>query len=164
MGKNKVIAVAPILSIVFGGLGAFYTILGYFLCAYPEDLDAMLTGRVFVVIGLCILLAALIIFICHKNRQQKIEQLVENGRYIWCRVVNIVPNTTINFNGQHPYMLVCEYTDHCNHTYRFKSSSLRYPPDRRIIGQQVRVFYQNENFRPYYVELSRLIPELSDLT
>lgn len=162
MGRNKIISVAPILSIAFGGLGAFYTILGCLLCRSIEDPESVLTGQIFVLIGLCMLLAAFIIFLFHRSRKKKIEQLVENGRYVWCRVVNIIPNTSVNFNGQHPYIVVCEYTDHCDHTYRFKSSSLRFSPDRRIIGQQVRVFYQNENFRPYYVEISRLVPELAE--
>ena len=164
MRKNKIISVAPILAITFGIMGGFYTILGYCLSRSLADPDAMLTGQIFVVIGLCMLLAAMIVFICHRNRKNQIAQLVENGQYIWCRVVDIVPNTAVTFNNQHPYIVLCQYTDHCDHTHQFKSCSLRFAPDRRIIGQQVRVYYQNENFQPYYVELSRLIPELSDAT
>lgn len=162
MGKNKVISVAPMLAVIFGIMGGFYTILGYCLHNSPADPDAMLTGQIFVVLGLCMLLAAVIAFICHRNRKNQIIQLVENGQYIWCQVVDIVPNTSITFHNQHPYMVLCQYTDHCDHTYRFKSCNLRFAPDRRIIGQQVRVFYQNDNFRPYYVELSRLVPELDE--
>ena len=160
MANKKTLSAASILAIVFSVMGVFYTVLGYCLYRFPEDPESEIVGQIFVLIGIGMLCGACIALYCHFRRRKQIEQLVENGQYIWCQIVDILPNTSVTINNRHPYFILCQYTDHCDHTYQFKSCNLKYSPDRRIIGQQVRVYYLHDNFKPYYVELSRVLPDM----
>lgn len=106
-------------------------------------------GGLFLIIGLSFVISRLKRF----NRQKKVR---ENGYYIMATVANFYENTSVSFNGVHPFVLECQYEDLATGILHiFTSQDLFfYPQD--VLDKDVRVFVDRANFENYYVDTESL--------
>lgn len=150
---------AGIVSIVFGVLGLIYFILGMTLGIFPADEEDLTVGIFFAILGGVFLLIALIIFLCTVFRKKHLQTIVEAGRYLWGEIVDILPNYNVQANSSSgAYVILVRYTDRHGRIHIFRSPVQKTYPDRSVIGKQVKVYYENDSFKNYYVDLEGVLP------
>lgn len=149
-----------IVAIVFSIIGIVYLILGIMIRLFPTEADDLIAGTVFAVLGGAFLLTAIIVFLCMLSNQKRLQSIVNAGRYIWGEIVDIVPNYNVRINGRTPYVILVRYADRYGNTHIFRSPSQKLYPDRSIVGKQVKVYYETEAFKRYYVDLEGVLPHV----
>ncbi|MBO5078508.1 MAG: hypothetical protein J6B67_02345 [Oscillospiraceae bacterium] len=149
-----------IVSIVFGSLGIIYLLLGTGLHFFPTEEDDPTAGTVFAVLGAAFVLSAVIIFLCMLANRKCLQRIVNAGRYIWGEIVDIVPNYNVRINGRNSYVVLVRYADSRGTTHIFRSRDQKTYPDRSIVGKQVKVYYETEDFKRYYVDLDGALPRV----
>lgn len=87
------------------------------------------------------------------------KKIRNSGRKLYAVVEEIVLNTSLSLNGQHPYLIYCIYRDeYSDKIYRFKSGSVWTNPNPVVRpGDTVPVFVDERNFRHYYVDVESLL-------
>lgn len=146
-----------ILSIPFLFLGLFLIAVGLGLlpdsegsAKEPTDIIVPLIGAVFV--SLAVVLLGL------KIRQKVIAtRLVRDGRYIWGKVTQIGQNHHITVNGRHPFVLIISCRDPMQKEHTLRSRDLYRIPSSDVLGRNVRIYYENEDFRHYYIDLESVL-------
>lgn len=149
---------AGIVSIVFGVLGLIYLILGMALSIFPIDEADAIVGMVFAILGGVFLLVALIIFFCTLLRKKHLQTILETGRYLWGEIVDIVPNYNVRINDRCGYTVMVRHIDSRGNIHVFRSSIQKSYIDKSVIGKQVKVYYENDSFKNYYVDLEGVLP------
>lgn len=151
---------AGIVSIAFGVLGLIYFILGMALSIFPADEEDLTVGIFFAILGGVFLLIALIIFLCTVFRKKHLQTIVEAGRYLWGEIVDILPiyNVQTTSNSSGTYVILVRYIDRYGRIHIFRSPVQKTYPDRSVIGKQVKIYYENESFKQYYVDLEGVLP------
>ena len=90
---------------------------------------------------------------------QKARELVESGKYVWGKVVDVEMDTAIRVNGRYPSVLVVEHTRPDGTKCLYKSRSLFLPRDMYFPGSQVRVYISRVNEAVYHVDTDSLLRE-----
>lgn len=79
------------------------------------------------------------------------KELLANGRRLQATVESIDLNSSVSYNGRHPYVIFCTYQDVYNNvTYRFKSGNLRRHPGFAP-GDTVDVYVDPQDYSKYTV-------------
>ena len=118
---------AALFCVIFGGMFGFFTIVMWS-------------------IGTIILARA------HKRNCLK-KRLIEAGNYAWADILNVSANSGVRINGHAPLILRCRhrYTD--GNTYVFKSEFLRYDPQPELKDSRVKVWFDPDDIKKYYVDV-----------
>lgn len=160
MKKNTSMSAILIIGIVYTGIGAIFSLIGLGLFLFSQDPDGGIVGMVFTPMGLVFLALGIVFLVLEQRRRARNRALVEAGRYVWGEVVDCVPNLSVRINGRCPYMLLVRYTDPRGNDHLFKSGNLKIYRDPRLMGQQVRIYYENDSFRRYYVDAEPILPKV----
>lgn len=126
-----------------------------FFCAGGEE--SRLVGQIFLILGAAFLLLGTVLLYLRSVRHRHMEKLVTDGRYLWAELIELRPNFNVCYKNRNPYMAVVRYVDGNGTKHLFKSDSyLSLRPDPGLYGRQVRVYYENTDFRRYYVDVAGL--------
>ena len=147
---------------VFAFIGVIYSLLGIVLSQFPEDQDDATVGIVFAILGGVMLALAVCIMLYGMHYRKRLQKIVENGKYLWGEITDIVPNYHARINNRNPYNVLVRYQDRNGVVHIFRSVNQNTYPDRSIIGKQVKVYYENEEFKRYYVDLEGVLPTVME--
>jgi hypothetical protein len=149
-----------IVCIVLGTIGLIFLLVGIFIWTSFSDEVGFGVGLTFFIFGCLLLLSVGIVLLSELNRRKRIRRLVEDNRYVWGTIESIVQNRNIRINSRHPYYALVRYRDHTGTIRTFRSRNVMNLPNS-IIGQQIKVYVDESNYRRYYVDLDRVLPEYS---
>lgn len=149
-----------LVCIVFGILGTVYAVIGSVLSAASADTEEKTVGMVFLLLGVAFLLTTGILAVLEAAKRKRIRQAVESRQYIWGEISDIERNPMVRINGRMPYVVLVHYRDLRNQLHLFRSYNLMRYPDPAIIGKQVKVYYTDETFKHYYVDLDGVLPNV----
>ena len=162
MEHNIKLGISPagIVSIVFGILGAVYLILGVAMTRFPADSEDHTAGIFFAVFGVILLVTTLILLVYSVFQRRRLQKIVDAGKYIWGEVTEIVANYNVRVNNRNPFILMVRYQDRNGNIHIFRSRNLKSYPDRSVIGKQVKVYYEDESYKHYYIDLEGILPHV----
>jgi hypothetical protein len=63
----------------------------------------------------------------------------------------------IAINGRHPYVVLVQVQDRSGRVHILRSKNCMQYVDPSIVNQQVRVFYADDAFKHYYVDLDPIL-------
>ena len=160
MKKRKLgITTMDVLAIVFLIIGSLFTLLGFLLfididtLTYHGTGDARIVPMVFLGVGLPFLAGGLYALWFTLHRRAMIQLALKEGYYVLADVDEIVYNTHLEVNGQHPFYAVCLYQDpNTNTTMEFRSKNLYYEP-KELLHQKIRVYCLKDAMKYYYVDI-----------
>lgn len=152
------IGVAWIIGFTFALTGLLFLVIGGGLFFGASDEEAQMVASVFIPLGVIFLVIGGGAFLVRRNKGRRAEKMVASGRYLWAQILEFRPDHHVNINGRHPYMVVACYTDSHGQRHIFKSESmLKLYPDPGLYGKQIRVYYEDQSFRHYYVDTQDLV-------
>ena len=151
---------AGIVAVVFSCLGLIYFFIGLGLMQQPVNTEDHTAGIVFTTLGSGFLVTALILLVYHVLQKKRLQRIVDAGKYIWGEVAEIVANYNIRVNNRNPFILMVRYQDRYGNIHIFRSGNLKTYPDRSVIGKQVKVYYEDESYKHYYIDLEGILPKV----
>ena len=151
---------AGICTLVFSILGVVFLLIGILCTCFPEDSDDKTVGIVFAILGNVFLVVALISLLILIREQRQKQKALSGGKYIYGEVVDIVPNAYIHYGYRSPFTVLTRYIDQNGVIHIFRSQNLRSYPDRSILGRKVKIYYTDESFHQYYVDLQSGLPRV----
>lgn len=151
---------AGIVTIVFGILGVIYFFLGIMLTQLPADAEDHSAGIAFTVLGGVLLAATLFLLVYTVFQRKRLQKIVNAGNYIWGEVIEIVPNYNVRVNNRNPFILMVRYQDRYGNIHIFRSGNLKNYPDHSVIGKQVKIYYEDESYKHYYIDLEGVLPKV----
>ena len=114
-------------------------------------------GSIFLAIGIILVMLE----IKMRNLQNR---LLAEGYYIYAEVLEVNRNLNIQYgNSGHPYVVKCGYTDENGTIHIFKSRNITRYPGNNLIGQQVRVYLDRNdynNYKNYYMDIDEILPNV----
>ena len=113
----------------------------------------------------CLFLALGIVFLVLEIKKRNLsKRLLTEGYYIYAEVLEVNQNFNVQYgNHGHPYIIRCGYTDETGTLHVFKSRNIIGYPGNNLIGQQVRVYLDRNdynNYRNYYVDIDEILPNV----
>lgn len=147
-----------ILGAVYALLGGLFLILGtVFALMIPE---VGILGPAFISIGGLFfgLGAAFLGAVVRKKRQA--DRLIAAGQYVWGQVVDLQVNYNVTVNRRHPVVILAQYTDGQGARHIFRSPSVRMFRDPSLIGKPVKIYYRDDTFKAYYMDVEPLLPNV----
>lgn len=142
-----------IFGIVYTVLGGLFAVMGIVLSA---ALDESLFGLIFGGIGSIFLVLGLIFLYITHRRKARANALLAQGYYVWGQIMEFIPNFNVRVNGRHPFITLVRYIDSNGTAHVFRSASMPVYPDLALIGHQVKVYVERDNFKHYYVDLAEI--------
>ncbi|MCM1162496.1 MAG: DUF3592 domain-containing protein [Roseburia sp.] len=108
-------------------------------------------------IGIVFSCIGIIPMIFSAGKKKRKKHLLANGRLLHATVERIDLNRNISANGQHPYVIYCEWEDeNAGIQYRFKSENLWTDPGFIFEpGSNIDVYVKENDFSKYYVDAER---------
>ncbi len=162
MGLSAIMIVAITFTIIGVVFLPFGIVAGLGLMSVDGDLPmfvAMFTGMggLFLVIGITF-------FVIEIRKHNKCKSLLSGGYYIYAEVLDVNQNFHIQYgNHGHPYVVRCGYTDETGTLHIFKSRNLKKYPGNNLVGQQVRVYLDRNdynNYKNYYMDIDEILPNV----
>ncbi len=151
---------AGIVGLVFSILGAIYLLIGILCLCFPEDADDQTVGIIFSIIAIVCLLSALVALLVLIYKQSQTQKILDNGKYLLGEVVDIVPNLYMHYGFRPTYLVLTRYIDQKGTIHIFRSENIKTYPDRTLLGRKVKIYYQDDNFQHYYVDLESGFPKI----
>lgn len=151
---------AGIVAIVFGILGVIYSFLGVMITQMPADAEDYTAGIVFLALGGSLVVLTLVLLVYTVFYRKRLQKIVDAGNYVWSEVAEIITNYNVRVNGKYPFVLLVRYQDRNGNIHIFRSRNLKAYPDRSVIGKQVKVYYENESYKHYYIDLEGVLPKV----
>lgn len=148
-----------ICAIVFAPMAIIYGILGYGLLGSSEAEDRSAAICLFIMAA-GFLLISVILAIYGTCKRHKMQNIYSQGHYVLGEIADIIPNYTVRINGHPMYTVMVRYVDRSGNIHSFRSHNQRKIPDRSIIGKTVKVYYENEKFKHYYIDLTGVLPKV----
>ncbi|MBD5489940.1 MAG: hypothetical protein HDR13_14310 [Lachnospiraceae bacterium] len=110
--------------------------------------------------AVCLITGAACLFFEFKRRIRT-KELFNAGNYIMAEIVDITINyligAPVNFPLGHPYIVVCRYKDAKAEEHTFYSRNLYFDPKPFLKEKMVKVYIQDEDFKPYYVDIDEIL-------
>ena len=110
--------------------------------------------------AVCLITGAACLFF-EVKRRICIKELFNSGKYIKAEIVDITINYLIgvpaNFPLGHPYIVECRYHDAKGEEHTFYSRNLYFDPRPFLKEKMVKVYIQDEDFKPYYVDIDEVL-------
>lgn len=148
-----------IMGVVFTCIGGPFSLIGV-LALVASGGKAWIFGVIYVCVGGLFLVLGIVFLVTEWRKKRMAERLIAAGRYVWGEVVDIVVDTRITINRRHPYIALVHYKDGRGTVHQFRSRSLRISRSAAMIGKKVKVYYEDQSFRHYYVELENALPQV----
>jgi len=155
-----------IVAITFIVIGATFLPIGIIAGMGLMQVDGALNVFVLMFSGLgsIFLVLGIIFLILEMRKRNRCNRLLEEGYYIYAEVVDVNQNFNIQYgNHGHPYVVKCGYTDEAGTLHIFKSRNLTKCPGNNLIGQQVRVYLDRNdynNYKNYYMDIDEILPNV----
>ncbi len=148
------------ISLIFSCIGAMFMLVGILCLCFPQDGDDRKVGIIFSVLGIAFLLTALTVLLVLIGQAQKKRRAITGGKYIYGEVVDVVPNFCWNYNCRPTFTVLTRHIDHKGVIHIFRSPNLKTYPDRSILGRKVKIYYQDDSFKQYEVDLDSGFPKV----
>ncbi len=155
-----------IVAITFTILGATFLPIGIIagMGLMQVDGDFIIFVIMFAGLGSIFLILGVIFLILEIKKRNLCNRLLAEGYYIYAEVVDVNQNFNIQYgNHGHPYVVKCGYTDETGILHIFKSRNLTKYPGNNLVGQQVRVCLDRNdynNFKNYYMDIDEILPNV----
>lgn len=155
-----------IVAITFTILGVTFLPIGIIAGLGLMQVDGSFSVFVIMFAGLgSIFLALGILFlVLELKKRNRCNRLLAEGYYIYAEVLDVNQNFNIQYgNHGHPYVVICGYTDETGTLHIFKSRNLKKYPGNNLIGQQVRVYLDRNdynNYKNYYMDIDEILPNV----
>lgn len=155
-----------IVAITFTILGAAFLPIGIIagMGLMQVDGDFIVFVLMFSGLGSIFLVLGIIFLILEMRRRNRCKHLLSGGYYIYAEVLDVNQNFHIQYgNHGHPYVVRCGYTDETGTLHIFKSRNLTKYPGNNLVGQQVRVYLDRNdynNFKNYYMDIDEILPNV----
>lgn len=129
---------------LFGFLFLASALIAYVLLT-PEY---KVLGIAFGMIGAAFLLMMLMLSRMAKRYQKQSASLIENGRQVEAKIIEVREITSVSINRKHPYVLMCEAEG------RTFESEYFYDDPQRFEGKESIFVYVDESSGEYLVDLN----------
>lgn len=155
-----------IVAITFIILGVTFLPIGIIAGVGNIAVDGSLAVFVIMFSGLGTLffLLGILFLVLELRRLKKYNRLLQEGYYILAEVLDVNKNFNVQYGKHgHPYVIRCGYTDESGTLHIFKSRNITSFPGNDLIGQQVRVYLDRNdynNFKNYYMDIDEILPNV----
>lgn len=149
------------------GMGALFICMGAGVCLLvnlegamtPEDrglFTALFLG-LFGSFGVIMAVVGTIIWSRISRREKLRERLWREGNYALATIMDVSVNYGVQVNNRSPFVLRCQYKHSDGNTYIFKSGYLRFNPQSLMPDGKVKVWFDRNNIKDYYVDIEESI-------
>lgn len=114
---------------------------------------------IFGIVGIVMLVTGMVLMVFSFRKKARGQTLRETGMRLDGEIVGVAVNTRISSNYQHPYVLQCQCRMPSGELRMFQSDSIWYDPTNVLTSRYVSVYVDRNDYRKYYVDLSRVLPE-----
>lgn len=155
-----------IVAITFTILGATFLPIGIIAGMGLMRIDGEFIAfvAVFSGVGSIFLVLGIVFLILEMRKRNRCNRLLAEGYYIYAEVLDVNQNFNIQYGKHgHPYVIKCGYTDETGTLHIFKSRNIRQYPGNNLIGQQVRVYLDRNdynNYKNYYMDIDEILPNV----
>ena len=163
------ISALMIVAIVFLAIGGSFLPVG--ILTFAVSLTAggglIVLPIVFGSLGMLFLGLGIAFLSVEMKKRKMCKRLLQDGYYILAEVIEVDRNCNVSYGntsrvggGRHPYIIRCGYTDENGTLHIFTSRNIRNYPGNDLIGRQVRVYVDRNdynNFRYYYVDIDEVL-------
>ena len=155
-----------IIAITFTIVGAVFLPIGIAAGMGLMQVDGsfLLFVIMFAGMGSLFLILGITFFVLEIKKHNLFKRLLAEGYYIYAEVIEVNQNFNIQYgNHGHPYVVKCGYTDENGNLHIFKSRNLTKYPGNGLIGQQVRVYLDRNdynNYKNYYLDIDEILPRV----
>ena len=146
-----------IIGAIFSGMGLMFMILGACLVIGLREQGASMIGMIFMILSSPFLVIGVVFLVITFKKIRRANAMLASGRYVWARIVDLSPNRMVTINGRHPTELTAAYVDARGMTHVFRVTSNKLVWDDRLLEMQVKVYYEDESFRHYYLDLEGIL-------
>lgn len=119
---------------------------------------------VFAGVGTLFLGLGILFMILEIKKKNRCNRLLAEGYYILAEVMDVNKNFNIQYGKHgHPYIVRCGYADEHGTLHIFKSRNISQYPGNNLIGQQVRVYLDRNdynNYKNYYMDIDEILPKV----
>lgn len=150
--------VQEILAIIFGVLGAIFTVTAGVLVVVralcvPGNMVLMILAITFASVGVPFILVGAGFAAFVKNKRTAQAELKASGRTVIGRVVDYRVNYQVSLNGRHPKKLICEVEDSFTGTKSTYVSDNYWDDPEAMRGREVTIYVDRDDSRKYFVEI-----------
>lgn len=116
---------------------------------------------VFCGLGAIFLTLGVLFFVLEIKKKNRSNRLLAEGYYILAEVLEVTKNFNVQYGKcGHPYVIKCGYEDETGTLHVFKSRNINRYPGKDLVGQQVRVYLDRNDygdFKNYYVDIDEVL-------
>ena len=146
-----------ILGITFSFIGAIYLLVGIGLLGAADDVDALTVGSVFAPLGSVFFVAGAAFLIWCLRQKKTADRLLEEGHYVWGKILRIEVKRNISAFGRHPAVAIVFYQDGAGRQHLFRSRYVYRGLELSAAGKPVRIYLGNDTYKQYYVDMEPLL-------
>lgn len=151
-----------ILGVIYTLLGGFFVIVGAILTVTLYGQEARMVGIIFTAIGSIFFILGIIFLVLQNRKRKTAQRLVDEGQFLWAEIVDLVPNFNVSINNRHPYIARARYVDGNGTVHIFKSRNVYEYLDSSILNRQVKVYTEDNEFKKYYMDIERVLPNVQE--
>ena len=156
---RRSVSALGIIGAIYAVIGGVFSLIGGSFLYFGEGTELAVVGIVFAMIGSVFLILGCVFLLILTSRRKRQTALVEENRYIWAQICDITVNRSVQVNGRSPVVFIARYSEG-GREHLFRSENIRYYRDERLLGKQVRVYIPEKSFKPYYMDVEELLPEI----
>ena len=145
-------------SIIFGIMGLVYLGISIPMLLIDDFSSVFVIPLIFSIVGAILCSIAAVMGYLEIKKRRQIDRMIQDNRYIWGEVIEISQNFNVRINNRHPYVVTVRYQDRRGMIHNFNSRNIMHYVDRAIMGKQVRVYYADDSFKTYHVDIDPLLP------
>ena len=155
-----------IVAITFTILGATFLPIGIIagMGLMRIDGEFIVFVAVFSGVGSIFLVLGIVFLILEMRKRNRCNHLLAEGYYVYAEVLDVNKNFNVQYGKHgHPYIVKCGYTDENGTLHVFKSRNIRQYPGNNLLGQQVRVYLDRNdynNYKNYYMDIDEILPRV----
>ena len=155
-----------IVAVTFTILGVTFLPIGIIagMGLMQVDGDFIIFVLMFTGLGSIFFVLGVVFLIIEIKKRNRCNRLLAEGYYIYAEVLDVNQNFNIQYgNHGHPYVVKCGYTDENGTLHIFKSRNLTKFPGNNLIGQQVRIYLDRNdynNYKNYYMDIDEILPNV----
>lgn len=149
-----------LISIIFGILGIVYICTSIPMFIFDSFDSVWVLPVIFCVLGIVFIAVAAVLAFAELKKRWQIDRMLQENRYLWGEVAEITQNFNIRINSRHPYVVTVRCQDRMGQIHTFRSRNILHYVDRTIMGKQVKVYYADDSFKVYYVDIDPLLPNI----
>ena len=155
-----------IVAVTFTILGVTFLPIGIIagMGLMQVDGDFIIFVLMFTGLGSIFFVLGVVFLIIEIKKRNRCNRFLAEGYYIYAEVMDVNQNFNIQYgNHGHPYVVKCGYTDENGTLHIFKSRNLTKFPGNNLIGQQIRIYLDRNdynNYKNYYMDIDEILPNV----